>query len=90
MFSGLYNFNKWYAAFAGLGIIISAVYTLNMIQKIFYGSVNSITTDVKDIVWNEKLILILVVGIIFFLGIYPQPIIELTKEAVTNLLLRMK
>ena len=90
MFSGLYNFNKWYAAIAGLGIIISAVYTLNMIQKIFYGSVNSITTDVKDIVWNEKLILILVVGIIFFLGIYPQPIIELTKEAVTNLLLRMK
>ena len=90
MFSGLYNFNKWYAAIAGLGIIISAVYTLNMIQKIFYGSVNSITTDVKDIVWNEKLILILVVGIIFFLGIYPQPIIELTKEAVTNLLFRMK
>ena len=35
MFSGLYRFNLWYTVFAGLGIILAAIYTLNMIQKIF-------------------------------------------------------
>jgi NADH-quinone oxidoreductase subunit M len=90
MFSGLYNFSHWMAAVAGIGIILSAVYTLNMIQKVFYGSVNSLTTDVKDVSWNEKLVLIIIVGIIFFVGIYPQPLIELTKEAVNNLVVRVQ
>ncbi|MEO6670442.1 MAG: NADH-quinone oxidoreductase subunit M [Ferruginibacter sp.] len=89
MFSGLYRFNAWYAAFAGLGIILAAVYTLNMIQKIFYGDVNTITSSVKDIAWNEKLILGIIVCIIFIVGVYPQPLIELTKSAVENLVGKM-
>jgi NADH-quinone oxidoreductase subunit M len=61
-----------------------------MIQKVFYGSVNAITAEVKDISWNEKVVLSIIVGIIFFVGIYPQPLIELTKEGVNNLLIRTK
>lgn len=85
MFSGLYKFNGWYAAIAGTGIILAAVYTLNMIQKIFYGETNTITSGVKDIAWNEKLVLVIIIGIIFFIGVYPQPLIDLTKTAVENL-----
>lgn len=90
MFSGLYNYNKWFAAIAGIGIILSAVYTLNMIQKVFYGSVNGVTAEIKDIHWNEKLILFVIVGIIFFIGVYPQPLIDLTKEFVTQFFVRIK
>ena len=90
MFSGLFNFNRWYAAVAGIGVILAAVYTLNMIQKIFYGNVNSVTEVVKDISWNEKLTLILIVGLIFIIGIYPQPIIDLTKDAVIALTGKLK
>jgi NADH-quinone oxidoreductase subunit M len=90
MFSGLYNNNKWFAAIAGLGIILSAVYTLNMIQKVFFGSTNAVTAEVKDISLNEKIVLMIIVGIIFFIGVYPQPLIELTKDAVNNLLVRVK
>ncbi|MEJ7589610.1 MAG: NADH-quinone oxidoreductase subunit M [Ferruginibacter sp.] len=32
MFGGLFKFNIWYAAVAGLSIILAAVYTLNMVQ----------------------------------------------------------
>lgn len=85
MFSGLYTFNPVYAAFAGLGIILAAAYTLNMIQKIFYGETNTITADVKDIAWNEKLVLGVIVCIIFVVGVYPQPLIDLTKSAVNML-----
>lgn len=90
MFSGLYNMNPWYAVAAGIGIILSAVYTLNMIQKVFYGNTNGATEVVKDISWNAKLALIILVGFIFVIGIYPQPIIDLTKDAVNFLLMRVK
>jgi NADH-quinone oxidoreductase subunit M len=41
MFGGLFKFNIWYTAFAGLSIILAAVYTLNMVQKVFYGETSS-------------------------------------------------
>ncbi len=90
MFSGVFAFNKWYAAFAGTGIILAAVYTLNMIRKVFYGDTNALTETVKDISWNEKLMLGLIVCIIFFIGVYPQPLIDLTSAAVDTLTGKMK
>ena len=90
MFSGLYKFNIWYAVVAGIGIILAAVYTLNMIQKVFYGNTNAVVDAVKDISWNEKFILALIVCLIFIIGIYPQPVIDLTKEAVTVLISKIK
>ena len=90
MFSGIYKFNMWYAAIAGISIILAAVYTLNMIRKVFYGNTVSITQSIKDISFNEKIILSVIVVIIFILGIYPQPIIDLTKNAVTDLLAMVK
>jgi len=58
------------------------VYTLNMIQKVFYGNTNAVTENVRDISMNEKLALGLIVILIFAFGVYPQPMINLTKSAV--------
>jgi len=90
MFSGIYKFNPWYAAISGISIILAAVYTLNMIQKVFYGNINPLTDSVKDISLHVKVILGVLVLIIFIMGIYPQPVIDLTKEAVNVLLLNIK
>ena len=90
MFSGLFTFNVWYAAVAGLSIILAAVYTLNMVQKVFYGQVNSITGNMQDISLNQKLVLSILVGLIFLFGIYPQPIFDLTKDTVAEILKRIK
>ncbi len=86
MFTGLYQYNRWYAAFAGISIILVAVYSLNMVQKIFYGSSPSETIVVKDINLNEKFILAVVVIFIFVLGVYPAPLFHLTSDTVTTIL----
>ena len=85
MFSGLYQFNSWYSFAAAISIILAAVYTLNMIQKVFYGNTNVVTETMSDISLNEKIILSVIVCLIFMMGIYPQPVIELTREAVNSL-----
>jgi NADH-quinone oxidoreductase subunit M len=90
MFSGLFKFNFWYTAFAGLSIILAAVYTLNMVQKVFYGEANSITGNMHDISFNQKLILGVLVIIIFLFGIFPQPLFDLTKDTVTAIVTRIK
>ena len=86
MFGGLYKANVWYAVVAGFGIILAAVYTLRMIQKVFYGESNALTQNMQDISLGQKFALGVIVVFIFGLGIMPQPLIELTKEAVNGLL----
>jgi NADH-quinone oxidoreductase subunit M len=90
MFTGLFKFNVWFAAIAGISIILSAVYTLNMVQKVFYGDTNSLTVTMKDISLKQKLVLGVLVLLIFAVGIYPQPVFDLTKDTVTLILTRFK
>jgi NADH-quinone oxidoreductase subunit M len=89
MFSGLFKFNFLYTAIAGLSIILAAVYTLNMVQKVFYGETNSITQNIKDISINQKLVLAVLVVLIFLFGVYPQPLIDLTKDTVATIITRI-
>lgn len=77
MFTGLFEFNIWIAAIAGISIILAAVYTLNMVQKIFYGNTVSQTEHAIDITWNVKISLFVIVILIIVLGVYPMPLINL-------------
>lgn len=85
MFTGLYQYNPWFAAFAGLSIILSAVYMLNMVQKVFYGEANSVTGTITDVSIEQKVVLSIIVVFIFIVGVYPKPLFDLTAETVRML-----
>ncbi len=70
-----------YTVFAGIGIILAAVYTLNMIRKVFYGNISVAVTAVgTDIKLNEKFALGIIVVLIFWMGVYPQPMLNFTEQ----------
>jgi NADH-quinone oxidoreductase subunit M len=71
---------------AGLTIIIGAVYTLRMVQKVIYGNTNALTETGTDIGYNEKLVLGIIVILILIVGVYPQPFLDLTKETTDFIL----
>ena len=79
MFNGLFEFNKWFAAFACIGIILSAVYMLNMVQKVFYGKTNALAENARTMSAGQKIVLLVIVVAILVLGIYPEPVIHLTR-----------
>lgn len=62
---------------AGLGIILGAVYTLNMIQKAAYGNVAEMVVA-KDLSVNEYIGLAIIISLVLFLGVYPKPLLDLT------------
>lgn len=82
MFNGLFQYNIWMAAAAGVSVILAAIYTLNMVQKVLYGNTNEITANATEIGGNVKWILVALALIIIALGVYPQPLIDLTKDTV--------
>jgi NADH-quinone oxidoreductase subunit M len=82
MFNGLFRYSMWMSAIAGVSIILAAVYSLNMVQKIFYGKTMPATEYAIDISGNIKFALIALAIIILVLGVYPQPVIDLTQDSV--------
>ena len=77
LFNGLFNGSMVMMVIAGLGIILGAVYTLNMIQKTAYGNVTKMITA-KDLSVNETVGLVIIICLIIFLGVYPKPLLDLT------------
>jgi len=94
LFSGVFSstatqYNVVFTVVAGLSIILSAVYTLNMIQRVFFGNTNALTERGVDIKANEKLVLAAIVVLIVVVGVYPKPMLELTKETAEMILTKM-
>jgi len=94
MFNGVFNstvskYNVVFAVLALITIILSAVYTLSMIQKVFFGNTNTLTSTGKDMNGNEKLALSIIVVLILVIGVYPKPFMELTQGTVDTILSRM-
>jgi NADH-quinone oxidoreductase subunit M len=92
MFNGIFastvtKYNFVFAALAGLSIILAAVYTLNMIRRVFLGDTNNLTIRAKEVSINEQLALVVIVLVILISGIYPQPLLNLT-ESFTDSILR--
>ncbi|MBD0375390.1 MAG: NADH-quinone oxidoreductase subunit M [Flavisolibacter sp.] len=91
MFTGIFTstaskYNTIYTVLACISIILSAVYTLTMIQKVFFGTTNNLTERAHDIRLNERLSLVIIALLIFIFGIFPQPLLNVTDGFVDALL----
>ena len=93
MFAGIFGstltkYNVVFTVLALLSIILAAVYTLTMIQKVFFGPANERTVNAKDINLGEKLALSILVIMVFAFGVYPQPLLNITdgyaQSIITN------
>jgi NADH-quinone oxidoreductase subunit M len=88
MLAGLFRFHIGFAVLAGAGIILSAVYTLNMIKGVFLGESNHLTAQATDISIQEQLSFSVVVAAILMVGIMPGPMIALTRDTVSFIMTR--
>ena len=90
MFSGLFKYNIWIATVALISIILAAVYTLWMVQKIFYGEILESSSYTIKLNSNTTLAMISLVAVVLMFGVYPQPMIDLTTDTVTRIIAQVK
>jgi NADH-quinone oxidoreductase subunit M len=83
---GLFEYNGYLATLAGLTIILSAVYMLWMYQRTMYGEVKESTAGFTDLTRQEVVVLVPVVILILWIGIYPQLFLGLAEPAVKTIL----
>ncbi|MCF7687049.1 MAG: NADH-quinone oxidoreductase subunit M [Cephaloticoccus sp.] len=88
IFVALWNFSHVYTAIAVAGIIISAIYGLRAVARIFFGSPTESLAKVTaehppvDLRWGEKLPAIILLAALLFIGFWPKSISAPVNEAL--------
>ena len=82
LFNGLFQMKPWIAALAGISIILSAIYMLNMVKNVFYGEVSAAVTSFRDINALQIGMLTVITILIFFFGLYPTPYFNMITETI--------
>ncbi|MHB1732471.1 complex I subunit 4 family protein [Ferrimicrobium acidiphilum] len=72
---GTFITHRWWAVVAVLGVVLSAVYLLWAYQRVFHGEAKD-EHSFRDLAPREALLLLPLVAIIVFLGIYPVPLLS--------------
>lgn len=86
---GVFEYNTWLGAVAGLTIILGAVYMLRMVQKSMFGEKTGLTQRFTDLTLTEQLTLLPLAVMVFAIGLNPNAFLRLTEPAVAQLLQNM-
>jgi NADH-quinone oxidoreductase subunit M len=83
---GAFTHNWWYAAFAVLGIVLSAIYILLMYQRTMTGPTRPEVVGMRDLGAREVTALAPLLVLIVLLGFYPRPLTSIINPAVRDTL----
>jgi NADH-quinone oxidoreductase subunit M len=86
LFVSISDYNIVLAAIAGISIILGALYMLQSFQKAMLGETSAKTAGFADLKLNEKLVLIPLVVLIFWIGLYPKLFLDTAEPSVLNII----
>jgi len=84
---GVFKVNTWIAAFATLGVILSAAYALWLYRRVIFGSLDKESLKAMlDLSTREKVLLYPLILLVIFFGVYPGPVFDVTQASVDALI----
>ena len=82
---GAWKSSPLLTVFAALGLVAATAYSLRIMQKIFYGP-QTFNYSLPDFSLREKMIMIPLVVIIIWLGVFPQPVLDTSAPLIHRIL----
>jgi NADH-quinone oxidoreductase subunit M len=83
--AGLFKVNILITALASLGLVASMIYSLRIVQKVFFGTKTDLK-EFRDFSLRENLVYASLVIVIFYIGLFPQKIIDSAEPAISRIL----
>ena len=88
---GIFQVSTWVAAFVATGVILGAAYMLYLYRRVIFGQLTKESlTKIADLSPREIAVFAPLVVLVFWLGIYPTPFLEIMHASVDNLIDQVK
>ncbi len=85
IFKGVFPLAPWAAAISTIGLLVTAIFLLTLIQRVFCGPLNESWVKMPDFTTAERLLVLPSIALMFVLGIWPQFILGAVDATVVKL-----
>jgi NADH-quinone oxidoreductase subunit M len=90
IFKGSFPLVTWATSLAVLGLLVTAIFVLGIIQRVFSGPLNERWIGLPDLTTGERLALAPTIGLMFAIGLYPQLILGVINSTVIQMVNHLK
>ena len=85
IFKGAFSLVTWATAMSALGLLLTAVFILTVVERVFHGPLNERWSRMPDLTLRERLLLLPAIALMFVLGIYPQLVLGVINSTVVHI-----
>jgi NADH-quinone oxidoreductase subunit M len=85
VFKGSFPLVPWATSLAVIGLLVTAIFILGIIQRVFSGPLNEKWVGFPDLTAGERLALAPTIGLMFAIGLYPQLILGVINSTVIQM-----
>jgi NADH-quinone oxidoreductase subunit M len=90
IFKGTFSLAAWAAALSTLGLLVTAVFLLTLLQRVFHGPLKERWTQFIDLTARERLLLGPAVFLMLLIGIYPNILLKLINRTVLQMAIQFQ
>jgi len=87
---GSFLTRRWWVVVGVTGVILAALYLLWAYQRVFHGEAKGENATFRELKWTEGLVMVPLIGLIVFLGVYPKPVLDRIEPSVEKLVLHIE
>ena len=90
IFKGSFPLVTWATSLSAIGLMITAIFILGILQKVFSGPLHEKWTAFPDLTTCERLAFAPAIALLFVFGLYPQVLIALFNTTTMQLVNQLK
>jgi NADH-quinone oxidoreductase subunit M len=90
IFKGAFPLATWAAALGTLGLLLTAIFILTILQRVFNGPLNQRWTKLPDLTTTERLLLAPALVLMLVLGVYPQALLGSVNSTVSAMVQHLR
>jgi NADH-quinone oxidoreductase subunit M len=85
IFKGAFPLATWATSVSVLGLLLTAIFILTILQRVFSGPLQEKWAGMPDLSTGERLALLPALGLMFVLGVYPQLVLGVVNSTVLRI-----
>jgi len=90
IFKGVFPLAPWAAALSVIGLLVTAIFILTILQRVFNGPLNEKWSKFPDLTPGEIGLLLIPIVLMFVLGLYPRLVLDVINPTAVQMVEQLK
>jgi NADH-quinone oxidoreductase subunit M len=90
IFKGVFPLAPWAAGLSVLGLLVTAIFLLTILQRVFNGPLNEKWSKFPDLTPGEMALLLIPIALMFLLGLWPRLVLDVINPTAVQMVEQLK